>query len=76
MTDYERDEILIRVDEGLKDLKHQLLGNGQPGIIQKQEGKISELEDFRSKAKGALGVILFLVSVVGGTELVRFLGGA
>ena len=38
MTDGERDELLIRMDENVKTLKTTVNGNGQPGLVQRVEG--------------------------------------
>ena len=71
MTDAERDELLIRMDERMKsideklaaDYKH-LHGNGQPGLIE----RVKELEDWKDakqKHVGAIaGVIGFVINAV------------
>ena len=67
MTQAERDEMMIRMDERLKsiddklaeDYKH-LHGNGQPGLIQRVQ-KLEDEADARRRHHGALLVIIGLL---------------
>lgn len=65
MTNDERDELLIRIDERLKDiredLKHDykiLHGNGQPGLI----SKVQALEDQHKSESKHLGIIAGIIA--------------
>ena len=69
MTDQERDELLIRLDERIKDISSKLKtdyahlhGNGRPGLIE----RVQLLEDWRESLRhhhGALAALIgFLVN--------------
>lgn len=69
MTDTERDELLIRLDESTKEIKNKLKtdyahlhGNGRPGLLE----RVQKLEDWQSARQhhwGAVaGVIGFIVN--------------
>lgn len=71
MTNQERDELLIRLEERLKGIDEALKrdyrilhGNGQPGLIQ----RVQELEDFHKNENGFIkkygGVIGWIVTTV------------
>ena len=71
MTDAERDELLIRMDERMKsiyekldsDYKH-LHGNGQPGLLSRVQ-KLEDWKDAKQKHVGAIvGAIGFVVNAV------------
>jgi len=56
-----------KVVESLSRLETQmetLVGNGQPGIITKQEERIAALEQFKAKAIGYGAAIAFVVSML------------
>jgi hypothetical protein len=59
MTDDERDEILIRVDERLDGLHKEVMGNGQPGHKQ----RIESLEGSRNIGRGMVAVLTSLVGL-------------
>jgi hypothetical protein len=56
------EERLGRIDERLEHLEHELLGNGQPGAIQKHDDAIASLERWQSYIKGALAILAVLIS--------------
>ena len=56
--------------EELRELKHRLLGNGQPGEIGSIKIRLTELEKFKWKTLGAISVLVVLLGVV-----VRFYHG-
>ena len=71
MTDTERDELLIRLDESTKEIKNKLKtdyahlhGNGRPGLLE----RVQKLEDWQAARQhhGGLtaGVIGFGVNAV------------
>lgn len=72
MSDSERDGLIISIKTSLEDFKYQLLGNGQPGIIQDLQKKTSTLEEYKNRANGAFAVIIGLLTLIGGGELVKF----
>lgn len=69
MTDEERDELLIRLDErtqkiasDLKDDYKALYGNGQPGLLSRVQ-KLEDWKDAKQKHVGAIaGVLGFIVN--------------
>ena len=71
MTDAERDELLIRLDErtrkiasDLKDDYRALYGNGQPGLLSRVQ-KLEDWKDAKQKHVGAIvGAIGFVVNAV------------
>ena len=70
--------------KAVEDLKHDLYGNGQPGDIQRIDGRldrqgesIRQLQEFRWKAVGAFGAITGVISFLSGDgilSLKHFLG--
>ena len=69
MTDAERDELLIRLDESTKEIKNKLKtdyahlhGNGRPGLLE----RVQKLEDWQAARQhhyGAIaGVIGFIIN--------------
>lgn len=63
---------LAVVESRMKDL----FGNGQPGLMEKMDQRITILENFRWKAIGAMALIVFLTNVLTGSGVVsleRFL---
>ena len=61
MTENERDELLIRLDErtqkiqkDLEDDYHALYGNGKPGLIE----KVTKLEDWRDSVSRHYGAVV------------------
>ena len=69
MTDAERDELLIRLDErtkkiaaDLKDDYKALYGNGQPGLLSRVQ-KLEDWKDAKQKHVGAIvGAIGFIIN--------------
>lgn len=69
MTDHELNttERLVRIETTLEVLKTRLLGNGQPGDLQKFDTRIDNLEESRSRVRGALWAIgLTITTLTGG----------
>ena len=71
MTDQERDELLIRLDERIKDISSKLKtdyahlhGNGRPGLIE----RVQLLEDWRASMHhhwGAVAAVVgFLINLI------------
>jgi uncharacterized protein involved in exopolysaccharide biosynthesis len=54
-TDRER---LAVIEETVLDLKERLFGNGQPGVIEKHEIRITRLENYRWLIGGAVGLFM------------------
>lgn len=61
-------EVLARIDENLTLLRKELLGNGQPGRMQKAEARLDEVESKLDKSKGyflgAGGVLTLIAGAV------------
>lgn len=65
---------LALLERGLDDLRHQLFGNGQPGMLQLMEAKIDKLDAKVGK------LMLIVVGLAGGSgygaaKLVEWLAG-
>jgi hypothetical protein len=72
MSDKEQINIevrLARIDEIVQRMDHELLGNGQPGRIQKAEDRLAELEKSASWSRGAGWVIGTLLTLLSGTSV-------
>ena len=71
MTDAERDELLIRLDERTKkiasDLENDykaLYGNGQPGLVSRVQ-KLEDWKDSKQKHYGTLACVIgFIINAV------------
>lgn len=72
MTDTERDELLIRLDESTKEIKNKLKtdyahlhGNGRPGLLE----RVQKLEDWQAARQHHYGAIAaaigFIINAVG-----------
>jgi len=67
-----------------QEIEHRLWGNGQPGDVQRLDGRIDmavkqiqQLQEFRWKAVGAFGAIVGFFSFISGDGVVslkHFLG--
>lgn len=63
---------LSKIDGAVEDMKHRLFGNGQPGELEKQEGRIHNLELFKATHEGgrinwmAIGVVASALLSLGG----------
>ena len=67
MTDEERDELLIRLDESTKEIKNKLKtdyahlhGNGRPGLLE----RVQKLEDWQTACQhhwGAVAVVFAFI---------------
>jgi len=57
---------LVRIETILGRLEHRLLGNGQPGDLQKFTDRLNDIDDDRARFKGALWVIGTAVTACGG----------
>lgn len=58
MNELERDELLVRLDERTARTERLLLGNGQPGLVQRVsviEGRIEEAHKAGAKAGASAG---------------------
>lgn len=67
MTDTERDELLIRLDESTKEIKSKLRtdyahlhGNGRPGLLE----RVQKLEDWQAARRYHWGAIAGAVGFV------------
>ncbi len=67
MTDEERDELLIRLDERTKKIKDDLeddyralYGNGQPGLLD----RVKMLEDWRLACQHHYGAVAVVIAFV------------
>ena len=71
MSDVERDELLIRIDEQVKEIKSKLdrdgrmiYGNGKPGLL----SRVQSLEDFHRNENTFLkksgGIIAWIVTTI------------
>ena len=67
MTDAERDELLIRLDESTKEIKNKLKtdyahlhGNGRPGLLE----RVQKLEDWRLACQHHYGAVAGAVAFV------------
>ncbi len=63
---------LARVETVLLRMEERLFGNGQPGVIEKLDRRVGDLEDSEAKGKGALGLLGFIVGVTGLSQLFQF----
>jgi hypothetical protein len=57
------DERLGRIDERLERMEHELLGNGQPGAIQRIEARLGSLERWKSTLIGAMSLLTSAVAI-------------
>lgn len=58
-------ERLAKIETILERLEHELLGNGQPGFIQKTNDRLATFDRDRSWVKGAFAVLSAMVSFLG-----------
>lgn len=74
MTDHELNttERLVRIETTLEVLKVRLLGNGQPGDLQKFDMRIDNLEDSRARVRGAMWAMGLIVTAITGGILHLF----
>ncbi len=66
------DERLAAIETSLETLSHYLMGNGQKGVIEKMDDRISILEQFRWQFAGGFALIAGGLAVV---ELILHLKG-
>ena len=64
MTDTERDELLIRLDESTKEIKNKLKtdyahlhGNGRPGLLE----RVQKLEDWQAACQHHYGAVAAVI---------------
>lgn len=57
-------ELLVRIDERVEKLEKALLGNGQPGAIAIQGGRIAALERWRARVTGGVKTALWIAAPV------------
>ncbi len=71
---FEQDSIerLTRVEEGLRLLRQDLIGNGQPGRILRLESDLDVIRTEHARQRGLLAGISFVISTVAGL-LARYL---
>lgn len=62
---------LERFEQTLEKFDHQLFGNGQPGKLAIIEKRLADLEESRSKFKGAVAAF----TALGATELYHLIFG-
>ena len=62
-------DLLLVISTELKDMKHRLLGNGQPGEIEIIRNRVLGLENFKSYTTGMLALISVAISAFGATLL-------
>ena len=67
MTDTERDELLIRLDESTKEIKNKLKtdyaplhGNGRPGLLE----RVQKLEDWQAAKQHHYGAVAVVIGFV------------
>ena len=67
MTDAERDELLIRLDESTKEIKNKLRtdyahlhGNGRPGLLE----RVQKLEDWQAACQHHYGAVAGTVGFI------------
>ena len=67
MTDTERDELLIRLDESTKEIKNKLKtdyahlhGNGRPGLLE----RVQKLEDWQAARQHHYGAVTVVVGFI------------
>ena len=72
MTDAERDELLIRLDESTKEIKNKLKtdyahlhGNGRPGLLE----RVQKLEDWQAAQQHHYGAIAAAIGFVVNTAI-------
>jgi hypothetical protein len=59
-TDRER---LAAIEAIVLRMEQRLLGNGQPGIIDKLERRVTRLESWFWRAAGAIGLAVFILEI-------------
>lgn len=62
----EQGKLLIRLEERLERMDHDLFGNGQPGKIQVLEKQVGTLTNAESHLKGWVAGVLALAMLIGG----------
>ena len=62
--DIQQAQTLARIETLVEEMHGRLFGNGQPGELDKIDGRLDNLESTRSFAKGALYVLYGLVSAL------------
>ncbi len=67
MSDTERDELLIRLDESTKEIKNKLKtdyahlhGNGRPGLLE----RVQKLEDWQAARQHHYGAVAVVVGFI------------
>ncbi len=66
-------ERLTRVEENLRLLRQELVGNGRPGRITQLEQQVDQLRSRHQRERGIIAGISLTISIVGGI-LARWLG--
>lgn len=74
MTNEQIASDLSAIKTTLERMDKEMFGNGQPGRFQKIEIRLSDVEDFEAKAKGA-GVVVGGLFTTLGAVLWRHLAG-
>lgn len=59
MTNDERNDTLVSIQTTVEDMHHRLFGNGQPGIIDRFDARIKDLEAQKSRVLGAVTLIKY-----------------
>lgn len=54
-------ERLVRMETMIEEMHHELMGNGQPGTIEKFNLRLGSLEGSRNKFRGAIWLLSALL---------------
>lgn len=65
-NDQELLEAVIETRTLVREMHHNLYGNGNPGVLDKHEKDISDLKSAKNYIKGAAAVIIALFTAFGG----------
>lgn len=63
---------LATIESIVSRLEYRILGNGQPGELEKLDSRIGRLEEVEDKGRGAFWVIGVLLSILTGTQVIQF----
>ena len=65
---------IARIDENVTEIHHRLFGNGQPGLMDRHEARLTQLETETAYSKGfktAVWAAIGLLTSGGVIELIR-----
>jgi hypothetical protein len=63
---------LTAIETVLGRMEHRLFGNGQPGELSLIHSRLDEVEETHATAKGAFAVLSFLITLIGGGEILHW----